>query len=66
MDAGYAGKIATRIRAAGVKPKIEEFEPGHIMFANRMIEEGLIAGQPNRPAPGNSWASPRRVKFKES
>jgi uncharacterized protein (DUF849 family) len=38
--------MAARIKAAGVKPEIEVFEPGHIIFANQMIEEGLIEGAP--------------------
>ncbi len=38
--------MAARIKAAGVKPEIEVFEPGHIIFANQMIEEGLIEDPP--------------------
>jgi uncharacterized protein (DUF849 family) len=38
--------MAARIKAAGVKPEIEVFESGHIVFANQMIEEGLIDGPP--------------------
>ena len=34
--------MAARIKVAGVKPEIEEFEPGHIIFAKQMIEEGLF------------------------
>ena len=30
----------------GVKPEIECFEPGHIVFAKRLIEEGLIEAPP--------------------
>ena len=38
--------MATRIKAAGIKPEIEVFEPGHIIFAKQMIEEGLIEDPP--------------------
>jgi uncharacterized protein (DUF849 family) len=38
--------MAARIKAAGVKPEIEVFEPGHIIFAKQMIEEGLIEDPP--------------------
>ena len=39
-------KMATRIKAAGVKPEIEVFEPGHIIFAKQMLEEGLFEEPP--------------------
>jgi uncharacterized protein (DUF849 family) len=38
--------MAARIKAAGVKPEIEVFEPGHIVFAKQMIDEGLIGDPP--------------------
>ncbi len=38
--------MAKRIQELGVKPELEVFEPGHIMFAHRLIEEGLIDGAP--------------------
>ncbi len=38
--------MAQRILELGVKPEIEVFEPGHIMFAKSLIEAGLIAGDP--------------------
>jgi len=38
--------MATRIRELGVKPELEVFEPGHIMFALSLIDEGLIDGIP--------------------
>ena len=34
------------MRDNGVKPEIEVFEPGHIMFAKSLIAEGLIDGDP--------------------
>ena len=38
--------MAKRIRELGVKPELEVFEPGHIMFAQRLIKEGLIETPP--------------------
>ncbi|MCP4187491.1 MAG: 3-keto-5-aminohexanoate cleavage protein [Gammaproteobacteria bacterium] len=38
--------MASHIQRLGVKPEIEVFEPGHIMFARTLIEEGLIDGDP--------------------
>ncbi len=38
--------MAARIQEIGVKPELEVFEPGHIMFAHKLIEEGLIEGAP--------------------
>ena len=38
--------MASRIRELGVKPELEVFEPGHIMFARKMLEEGLLEEPP--------------------
>ena len=38
--------MAAHIRKLGVKPEMEVFEPGHIMFARRMMDEGLIDEPP--------------------
>ena len=38
--------MAKRIQELGVKPELEVFEPGHIMFARTLIKEGLIDGLP--------------------
>lgn len=38
--------MARRIQELGVKPEIEVFEPGHIMFARSLIDDGLIDGDP--------------------
>lgn len=38
--------MAARIKELGVKVEIEVFEPGHIMFAHKLIEEGLIDSPP--------------------
>jgi uncharacterized protein (DUF849 family) len=38
--------MAKRIRELGVKAEIEVFEPGHIMFAHKLIDEGLVDDPP--------------------
>ena len=38
--------MAKRFRELGVKPELEVFEGGDIVFACRLIEEGLVAGRP--------------------
>ncbi len=38
--------MAGHIQELGVKAEIEVFEPGHIMFAHKLIKEGLIDGPP--------------------
>jgi uncharacterized protein (DUF849 family) len=35
--------MAKAIAEAGVKPELEVFEPGHILLARKLIDEGLIA-----------------------
>lgn len=38
--------MAKRIQELGVKPEMEVFEPGHIMFAHELIDKGLINDPP--------------------
>ena len=38
--------MAKRIQELGVKPEMEVFEPGHIMFARKLMDEGLIESPP--------------------
>ena len=38
--------MARRIQELGVKPELEVFEPGHIMFAHKLIQEGLVDDPP--------------------
>lgn len=38
--------MAGRIKELGVKAEMEVFEPGHIVFARKLIEEGLIDAPP--------------------
>ncbi len=44
--AGILREMASRIKAAGVKPEIEAFELGHIWLAKQLIKEGLIEAPP--------------------
>lgn len=39
-------KQAKLIQDSGVKPELECFDTGHIRFANQLIQEGLIDGDP--------------------
>lgn len=39
-------KQAQMIQQSGVKPELECFDTGHLRFANQLIEEGLIDGDP--------------------
>lgn len=39
-------KQAKLIQESGVKPELECFDTGHVRFANQLIEEGLIDGDP--------------------
>jgi uncharacterized protein (DUF849 family) len=56
-------EMARRFRALGVKPEIEVFSPGDILFVRRMIEEGLIDGAPFiQMVLGVKWAAPADVE----
>ncbi|MGP4106299.1 3-keto-5-aminohexanoate cleavage protein [Virgibacillus sp. L01] len=39
-------KQAKLIQESGVKPELECFDTGHVRFANQLVEEGLIDGDP--------------------
>lgn len=39
-------KQAKLVQASGVKPELECFDTGHVRFANQLIDEGLIDGDP--------------------
>ena len=38
--------MARKIKELGVKPEIECFEPGHIVFAKEMVDQGLLEAPP--------------------
>ena len=39
---GFLKELAARMNAAGVRPEIECFEPGHVWNALRLIDDGLL------------------------
>lgn len=54
--------MARRFTAAGVKPELEVFGPGDILFGNRLVEEGLITDPPMmQMVLGVQWAAPHGV-----
>ncbi len=56
---GHLRVMAEAIKSAGVKPEMEVFELGHIRFAHRLIEEGLIESPPMfQICLGIAWAAP--------
>jgi uncharacterized protein (DUF849 family) len=51
--------MAKRFRDLGVKPELEVFQAGDILFANQMVKEGLIEGPPlYQMVLGVLWGSP--------
>ena len=53
--------MAKRFQTLGVKPEIEVFAPGDILFARRMIEEGLFDAPPVfQIVMGTRWGLPAR------
>ncbi|GAA0440080.1 MAG: 3-keto-5-aminohexanoate cleavage protein [Bacillota bacterium] len=44
--ATWLRKQAKLIKESGVKPELECFDTGHIRFANQLLQEGLIDGDP--------------------
>lgn len=55
--------MAKRFQAAGVKPELEVFGPGDILFGNKLVEEGLIDGLPMmQMVLGVQWAAPHGVE----
>lgn len=55
--------MAKRFQAAGVKPELEVFGPGDILFGNKLVEEGLVDGPPMmQMVLGVQWAAPHGVE----
>ena len=55
--------MAKRFQAAGVKPELEVFGAGDILFGNKLVEEGLIDGPPMmQMVLGVQWAAPHGVE----
>ncbi|MGD9264826.1 MAG: 3-keto-5-aminohexanoate cleavage protein [Lysobacterales bacterium] len=38
--------MARRYQAAGIKPELEAFQAGDVLFANHLVKEGLVDGTP--------------------
>ena len=61
---GHLRIMARLAQEAGVKPEIECFEPGHIMFARQLIAEGLIDAPPLfQFCLGIPWGSPATAEI---
>lgn len=55
----YLRRMAEMAKELGVKPELEVFEMGHARFANAMVDEGLIAGDPMfQICLGLTWGAP--------
>lgn len=51
--------MAGRFQELGVKPELEAFQAGDVLFANQLVKEGLIDGPPMYQfVLGVQWASP--------
>jgi uncharacterized protein (DUF849 family) len=51
--------MAKRFRELGVKPELEAFQAGDVLFANQLVAEGLIEGPPlYQFVLGVKWAAP--------
>ena len=56
---GHLREMAAIIKDCGVKPEIEVFEPGHILFARDLVAKGLVESPPMfQLCLGIPWASP--------
>jgi uncharacterized protein (DUF849 family) len=55
--------MADRIKAAGVKPEIEVFEPGHILLAAHLIEQGHLLNPAHfQFCLGIKWSTPATIE----
>ena len=55
--------MAARVKALGVKPELEVFDTGHVRLANKLIDEGLLAGTPLfQLCLGIPWGAPADVR----
>lgn len=56
-------RMAETFRQLGVKPEIEVFAPGDVLFANQMVLEGLFQGPPfYQMVLGTRWGLPADVE----
>jgi len=51
--------MAKRYQAAGIKPELEAFQAGDVLFANKLVEDGLVDGTPlYQFVLGIKWGAP--------
>ena len=51
--------MAKRYQAAGIKPELEAFQAGDVLFANQLVEDGLVDGAPlYQFVLGVKWGAP--------
>ncbi|WP_198968677.1 BKACE family enzyme [Xylophilus sp. ASV27] len=56
-------QMAREFQQLGVKPELEVFSAGDILFGNQLVEEGLITGAPLfQMVLGVKWAAPATVE----
>jgi uncharacterized protein (DUF849 family) len=52
-------RMASQLKALGVKPEMEVFNPGDLLFGNQLVAEGLIDGPPlYQFVLGVKWGAP--------
>jgi len=55
--------MARRFQELGVKPELEAFQAGDVLFANQLVKEGLVDGPPMLQfVLGVKWAAPADTK----
>ncbi|SIQ61507.1 Uncharacterized conserved protein, DUF849 family [Paracoccus thiocyanatus] len=60
---GTLNRMAAAIASCGTKPEIEVFNPGDILLARRMVEQGVIASPPLfQICLGVKWSAPADAK----
>ncbi|MBL0422720.1 3-keto-5-aminohexanoate cleavage protein [Ramlibacter sp. AW1] len=56
-------EMARRFQALGVKPELEVFSAGDVLFGNQLLAEGLVDGDPlYQMVLGVKWAAPATVE----
>ncbi|MDZ4731656.1 MAG: 3-keto-5-aminohexanoate cleavage protein [Xanthomonadales bacterium] len=59
MKRELCAAMARRFQELGVKPELEAFQTGDVLFANQLVEEGLIDGVPMYQfVLGVKWGAP--------
>ncbi len=60
---GTLRKMAATFKEIGVKPELEVFAPGDVLFANQLVAEGLVAPPPfYQMVLGTRWGLPADVE----